>query len=322
MLLVVGLAAIAATGCRTDSKTAANSATSSASKATVANGTIKSKVVNHAPRISGTPPASVQVGQAYAFTPKATDVDRDTLTFSIVNLPSWAGFDSGTGRVSGTPQVGEEGTYAEIVLSVSDGTNVVFLDMFQVTVAAAPASTAANRTPTISGTPGTTARAGQPYTFVPSASDPDGQALRFSIANKPAWATFDTATGAMSGTPSDTDIGSTSGITISVSDGVTSVSLAAFALTVESAGSGWATLSWVPPTENVDGTPLTDLAGYRIRYGKAADALNTAVEIPGPAVSTATIQGLPAGTWYFAVKAYTVAKVESELSNVAYKVIL
>lgn len=325
MLLFVGLAAVAATGCRTDSKTAAASDTAG-TKATTVNGTIKSRTVNHAPRVSGTPPASVKVGQVYAFAPKASDVDRDMLKFSIVNLPPWANFDPQTGGISGTPQAGAEGTYADIVLSVSDGTNVEFLPMFQVTVVAAPASgsssTSANSLPTISGTPATSARAGQPYTFAPSASDPDGQALKFSIANKPAWATFDTATGALSGTPSDADIGSSSGITISVSDGVASVSMSAFAVTVAAAGSGWATLSWVPPTENVDGTPLTDLAGYRIHYGKAADSLNTTVEIPGAAMSTATIEGLPAGTWYFAVKAYTVAKVESELSNVAYKVIL
>jgi hypothetical protein len=31
--------------------------------------------------------------------------------------------------------------------------------------------------------------------------------------------------------------------------------------------SGQATLSWDPPTTNVDGTPLTDLAGYKVYYG-------------------------------------------------------
>ena len=210
----------------------------------------------------------------------------------------------------------------DIVISVSDGTATSFLPMFSINVTAAPTSAPTNHPPTISGAPTTSATAGQPYAFVPSASDVDGQALKFSIANKPIWANFDPATGALSGTPSDAQVGTYSGITISVSDGIASpVSLPSFAVTVAAAATGWATLNWVPPTQNVDGTPITDLAGFRIRYGKSADALTSTLDVPGPAVTTASIERLASGTWYFAVKAYTAANVESDLSNVAYKTI-
>src|SRR5262245_29925611 len=70
----------------------------------------------------------------------------------------------------------------------------------------APSST--NQAPTISGTPATTATAGKAYTFTPTAKDADSaDKVTFTIANKPAWAAFDTATGALTGTPSAQDVG-------------------------------------------------------------------------------------------------------------------
>ena len=48
---------------------------------------------------------------------------------------------------------------------------------------------------------------GQAYSFQPAASDPDGDALRFGIANKPTWADFDIVSGRLSGTPTDANAG-------------------------------------------------------------------------------------------------------------------
>jgi hypothetical protein len=88
---------------------------------------------------------------------------------------------------------------------------------------------------------------------------------------------------------------------------------------VSTAGS--ATVSWRAPTSNEDGSPLLNLAGFRIVYGTSAAALSEAVEIPSPLVTSAVIEGLPSGTWYFAVKAYTTAGIESDLSTIPYKII-
>ncbi|MDH4312250.1 MAG: putative Ig domain-containing protein, partial [Gammaproteobacteria bacterium] len=65
----------------------------------------------------------------------------------------------------------------------------------------APTPTA-NQAPRISGTPLTSAKTGQPYAFQPTAVDPDGDKVTFSVSNKPAWASFDIATGKLAGTPS------------------------------------------------------------------------------------------------------------------------
>ncbi|MEN8760984.1 MAG: GDSL-type esterase/lipase family protein, partial [Thiogranum sp.] len=90
-----------------------------------------------------------------------------------------------------------------------------------------------NDAPTIGGTPLTTTVDFAPYSFTPTAEDVDGDTLNFSIQNPPAWASFDTATGVLTGTPATTDVGITSGVVISVSDGIAApVSLAAFDLTV------------------------------------------------------------------------------------------
>src|SRR3569832_1763209 len=71
-----------------------------------------------------------------------------------------------------------------------------------------------NRAPVISGTPATAVFVGSQYSFVPTASDPDGNTVRFTIRNAPAWATFDSTSGALQGTPQSSNVGTYSGITI------------------------------------------------------------------------------------------------------------
>ena len=91
-----------------------------------------------------------------------------------------------------------------------------------------------NDAPTIGGTPATTIEEDTAYSFTPTASDDDGDTLTFSIVNKPSWASFNTTTGALSGTPVNADVGTTTGIIISVTDGIvaTPISLSSFAIEV------------------------------------------------------------------------------------------
>ena len=304
--------------------------------------------VNQPPTISGSPATSVTVGSSYSFTPAASDADGDALSFSASNLPAWAGFNSATGAVSGTPAAGDAGVYGNIVVSVSDGTDSASLAPFSITVvnpvqlggtiglsattasvteggavnvtvtrsnSAGTASVAygthgvtavsstlsgndyvgfdpitlnfaegetskvisvqtlddnvaentetfeiylaspstdyslnsnsvltvtivdndvvQNQAPTISGTPATSVTVGNSYGFTPAASDADGDALTFSVSNLPAWAGFNSATGALSGTPATGDAGVYGNIVVSVSDGTDSASLAPFSITVD-----------------------------------------------------------------------------------------
>jgi hypothetical protein len=184
---------------------------------------------------------------------------------------------------------------------------------------------ATNTAPAISGSSVAAVATGEKYTFVPVASDPDGDALGFSIENRPDWATFDTATGRLVGSPAVSNAGVFADVRISVSDGTATTTLAAFTLTVTApaadASTGAATLSWVAPTENTDGTPLTNLAGYRIHYGTNADALTQEVSINTTGTTTYMVTDLAPATYYFAIKAVTADGVESSLSSVGSKTI-
>lgn len=182
-----------------------------------------------------------------------------------------------------------------------------------------PADT--NRTPTISGTPTATVIEGEFYEFVPSAADADGDTLAFSIARKPAWATFDKASGRLSGTPDADDVGNFTNIVITVSDGVASATLGDFDITVDAIALGTATLSWNPPTENTDGTSLTDLMGYRIYYGRSESQLNRSVVIDNPGLTRYVVENLAQANWFFAMTSVNSEGVESRRSPTVSKTI-
>jgi len=275
---------------------------------------------NVAPTIAGSPRTAVTAGRYYSFTPTASDANDDKLTFGVGGLPRWAGFNRRTGQLYGRPGAGDVGKSRPIAIAVSDGRLTRTLASFTITVRAA---TSVNAAPTISGSPPESATAASVYFFRPTAADPEGAVLTFSVLNKPVWATFDTVTGRLRGTPAATDVGTYSNVTVRVTDGTNTTSLPPFSITVSDAATvGAATLSWQPPTEYVDGLPLQDLAGFKIRYGTTADNLDQLVTIANPGITSAMIESLTAGTWYFAVNAYTLANVESNLSNVVQKTIL
>jgi hypothetical protein len=273
---------------------------------------------NVPPTLTGTPATTATVGQSYTFAPAADDANDDPLEFSITNKPSWATFSNSSGRLSGTPTSANVGTTTGVVISVSDGINTTALPAFNLQVVA---SAPANRPPSISGNPLTSITVGTEYSFRPTASDPDGNSLTFSIQNQPGWASFSTSTGRLTGTPTAAHVGSTANIVISVSDGTASASLPAFTLSVLQIATGTANVNWVPPTTNTDGSALTDLAGYRISYGRTSTSLDQEISLSNPGLATYTVNGLASGTWYFAVYAVNAQGTESDISNIASKTI-
>jgi hypothetical protein len=279
---------------------------------------------NSPPQIVGTPIGTALVGQLYRFTPSATDADGDTLTFRIENRPDWATFSPSTGRLEGTPPSTAQPVYQRILISVTDGQAFSELPAFDLTVqGGGGGGGGANVAPSISGTPATNVIAGSAYEFTPQAADPEGQPVTFTVTGRPSWATFDTATGRLSGTPGNGDVGTYPGIVITVSDGAVSASLPGFTIAVQAVqtGTGSATIRWTPPTTNSDNSPLTNLAGYRIYYGTNSGNLTQVLNLPNPGISSGVVENLAAGTWYFAVASYNSSNVESERSNVTSKTI-
>lgn len=94
----------------------------------------------------------------------------------------------------------------------------------------------------------------------------------------------------------------------------------AYALVCNWPGDTQALLTWTPPTQNTDDTPLTNLAGYRVHWGVSAASLTQTAQLSNPSLTTYTISNLTPGTWYFGIRAYTTQGAESALSNVVSRV--
>ena len=178
-----------------------------------------------------------------------------------------------------------------------------------------------NSAPSISGSPDTAVLVGDFYEFAPSAEDADGDTITFTITNKPTWATFDAATGSLTGQPLLGDVGLYENITIIASDGTSSSSLPAFSIEVTQVALGSMSLSWTAPTQNDDGSALTDLAGYNIYYGTAPGNYTHEIQIDNPSVSTYLIENLLPKTYYIVATAFNSAGVESRYSSMATKTV-
>jgi hypothetical protein len=287
--------------------------------------TFLGSVAEAAPTISGTPKTTFGTNGWYRFQPSARDpaVAQSTLRYSIVNKPAWAKFSVTTGRLEGaTPRT--SGTWSNIRISVRSRTGTASLPAFSLRVGSTSSGGGTtNRAPVVSGTPARSVTAGNPYSFRPTGSDPEGRSLTWSINSRPSWATFNTTSGVLSGTPSAAHVATYSNLVISASDGTNRTALPAFSIAVNAAGSssGSATLSWTPPTRNTNGTTLSNLAGYRIYYGTTPSNLTRTVQLSNAGLTRYVVSDLSAATWYFSVRAYTSSGGESANSNTVSKVV-
>jgi hypothetical protein len=158
-----------------------------------------------------------------------------------------------------------------------------------------------------------------PYEFQPVASDADGDALTFSATNLPPWATLDARTGLISGTPDSADVGAYESIVVSVADATHTVKTGEFEITVLAAATGMAALQWEIPSAKVNGSPLDDLAGYHILFGRNPDDLDQSIFVEGASNTSVEIPSLEPGVWYFAVSAVNESGLEGPPSIAAMK---
>jgi hypothetical protein len=266
---------------------------------------------NRAPVISGAPVRTATAGKLYSFQPSARDADGNELWFWVTSKPAWAQLDRTTGRLYGTPTSAQVGVYEQIQIVAWDGKAAAKLAKFAINVVANPK---VGRAPTISGAPVTTATIDKVYAFNPKAFDMDGDVLTFTVTGRPAWATLNPRTGQLTGKP--TQVGVHPNVEITVSDGVTRSSLPKFAITVNAASvvTKSVALSWTAPTQNIDGSALTNLSGYRIVHGSAPGSYSQSITLNTVGLSSYVIENLKAGKHYFAVMARNSNGVESPLS--------
>jgi hypothetical protein len=139
-------------GCGGSGGSAASSAAPSASAASGSSSgatTVKAMQITTSASAQG----SVTVGQTFTLTPNVTGGSGKTLTFTVANAAPWMTFNAGTGVLTGTPSAADVGTYANIVISVSDGQESASAAPFTIQVVAAAA---ASGTADVSWTPPTT----------------------------------------------------------------------------------------------------------------------------------------------------------------------
>jgi hypothetical protein len=176
-----------------------------------------------------------------------------------------------------------------------------------------------NASLSIGGTPPPSVLIDYDFDFTPSASSANGGGLEFSVANLPGWASFDPATGRITGTPDEADLGRYSNIVISVSDGESTASLQSFSIDVVATAPGAVSLGWLAPSENTDGSPLVDLSGVTIYWGHSATNLKYSATIENPSLTTYVVENLTPATWYFAATVFNSQGIESPRSNVVNK---
>ena len=151
---------------------------------------------------------------------------------------------------------------------------------------------------------------GEYYEFTPTVTN-RSNSVTFKIAGKPGWAVFDATTGALTGTPTAADVAVYSRISISASDGPTTVHLAPFDLQVVAFGSHSITVSWLSPTSNDDGSALSDLAGFRIHYGRQSGRYTRTISVDNPGLTSYVVDGLVPGAYYFSMGSYNRTQVAS-----------
>ena len=74
-------------------------------------------------------------------------------------------------------------------------------------------------------------------------------------------------------------------------------------------------VNWTPPTENEDGSPLTDLAGYKFYWGTTPGVYSDSVTVNNPGISSYVIDNLAPGTYEFVARSFDSEGVESAYSN-------
>ncbi len=98
--------------------------------------------------------------------------------------------------------------------------------------------------------------------------------------------------------------------------------LASFSIQVVGTATGATTLSWVPPVLNSDGTPLTNLAGYKVYWGTDESNLSNSVTLANAGLTSYVVEQLTPAKWYFVTTALNASGVESNRSNVTSKTVL
>lgn len=149
---------------------------------------------NRPPVIGSTPPMAATAGADYRYAASAIDPDGDPVAWTLRAAPAGMTVGAGTGLVQWTPTAAQIGT-VRVVLDVTDARGGTDTQAFDLVVRNA------NQRPTITTTPTTAGKAGREYRYLPTAVDPDGDPITWTLSAAPAGMAIDAATGRLRFTP-------------------------------------------------------------------------------------------------------------------------
>lgn len=181
-----------------------------------------------------------------------------------------------------------------------------------------------------SGTPGTASdQSGVSITIThPDASEIDtsdeamelqGTATSDAGVTSVSWKTSRGSAGAASGTSQwrtgaiPLELGRNV-VTVSATDSQNGVASKTIEIRRDSGRRGSVTLTWTAPTQREDGTPLNDLAAYRIHYGRMSKIYDHSLRLDNPGILTYVVEDLSPGMWHFSLTAVDSDGLESDPS--------
>ncbi|HWG75444.1 MAG TPA: cellulase family glycosylhydrolase [Steroidobacteraceae bacterium] len=141
------------------------------------------------------------------------------------------------------------------------------------------ATAQANKSISISNTPGAAAAVGIAYVARVTAMGPAGAIIGYSIRHKPAWVSFNTKTGALTGTPTTSDVGNYPNVVVTASDGSSSASTPPVTITVSQPGT--ATASTAGGSSTAARPSYNTGSGFFVLNGKLYDANGNEFRIRG-----------------------------------------
>jgi RHS repeat-associated protein len=208
---------------------------------------------NRAPAITTVPDVEALAGRPYVYAAAATDPDGDPVTFSLTTTAVGMAVDAATGRITWTPTSADIGTRA-VTLRVEDGRGGSTEQRYVLSVIPAPP----NRPPVFTSVPVVSANVNTAYAYQATATDPDGDALTFSVVNGPQGLTVNATSGLVGWTPTAAQLG-TFPVTLRVSDGQGGTATQAYSIRVEQEGGNHPPVIVSPPV-------TTAVAGQTYRY--------------------------------------------------------
>ncbi|RRS34683.1 MAG: hypothetical protein OI74_04570 [Gammaproteobacteria bacterium (ex Lamellibrachia satsuma)] len=179
---------------------------------------------NQSPAVTSTPPLNAVAGVEYLYDVEASDPEADPLTFALVQAPAGMSIVPATGVVNWTPDTSQAGNQS-VTIQVDDGKGGIAEQVFSILVSPP------NQPPVFISAPLLDAAVGVTYTYDVEASDPDLDALTFTLEQAPIGMSIAPQNGLIAWMPDLFQAGSQA-VKVNVEDGRGGIAHQSFTLTV------------------------------------------------------------------------------------------